>query len=42
MARTKSAMAGLTIGELVARTRCTAEAIRYYEREGVVPRAARA
>lgn len=29
---------GLTIGELAARTGCTAEAIRYYEREGVVPR----
>lgn len=33
---------GLTIGELAARTGCTAEAIRYYEREGVVPRPARA
>lgn len=33
--------AGLTIGELAARTGVTAEAIRYYEREGVVPPAAR-
>lgn len=33
---------GLTIGELAARTGCTAEAIRYYEREGVVPRPTRA
>lgn len=33
---------GLTIGELAARTGCTPEAIRYYEREGVVPRPARA
>jgi DNA-binding transcriptional MerR regulator len=32
----------LTIGELAARTGCTAEAIRYYEREGVVPRPTRA
>jgi len=32
---------GLTIGELAARTGCTPEAIRYYEREGVVPRPAR-
>ena len=28
---------GFTIGRLAARTGCTAEAIRYYEREGVVP-----
>lgn len=28
---------GLSIGELAAQTGCTAEAIRYYEREGVVP-----
>jgi MerR family mercuric resistance operon transcriptional regulator len=33
---------GLTIGELAARSGCTPEAIRYYEREGVVPRPARA
>lgn len=33
---------GITIGELAARTGCTPEAIRYYEREGVVPRPARA
>jgi DNA-binding transcriptional MerR regulator len=33
---------GLTIGQLAERTGCTAEAIRYYEREGVVPRPARA
>jgi DNA-binding transcriptional MerR regulator len=32
---------GLTIGELAARAGVTAEAIRYYEREGVVPEAAR-
>jgi DNA-binding transcriptional MerR regulator len=31
----------LTIGELAARAGVTAEAIRYYEREGVVPAAAR-
>lgn len=31
----------LTIGELAARTGCTAEAIRYYEREGVVPQSVR-
>ncbi|WP_411280454.1 MerR family transcriptional regulator [Gemmatimonas sp.] len=31
----------MSIGELAARTGCTAEAIRYYEREGVVPRPAR-
>jgi DNA-binding transcriptional MerR regulator len=31
----------LTIGELAARSGVTAEAIRYYEREGVVPAAAR-
>lgn len=37
-----SASAGrLTIGELAAQTGCTAEAIRYYEREGVVPRPTR-
>lgn len=35
-------MAGLSIGELAERTGCTAESIRYYEREGVVPRPARA
>ena len=33
---------GLTIGGLAARTGVTPEAIRYYEREGVVPPAARA
>ncbi len=33
---------GFTIGEVAARTGCTAEAIRYYEREGVVPSPARA
>ena len=33
--------AGMSIGELAERTGCTAEAIRYYEREGVVPRPAR-
>lgn len=32
---------GLSIGELAARSGCTAEAIRYYEREGVVPQPAR-
>jgi len=32
----------LSIGDLAERTGCTAEAIRYYEREGVVPRPARA
>lgn len=32
----------VTIGELAARTGCTPEAIRYYERAGVVPRPARA
>ena len=32
----------LTIGELAARAGVTPEAIRYYEREGVVPPAARA
>ena len=31
----------LTIGELAERTGVTAEAIRYYEREGVIPRASR-
>ena len=31
----------LTIGELATHTGVTAETIRYYEREGVVPRAAR-
>ena len=34
-------MEGLTIGELAARAGVTPEAIRYYEREGVVPPAAR-
>lgn len=34
--------AGLTIGEVAARTGCTPEAIRYYEREGVVPAPTRA
>jgi DNA-binding transcriptional MerR regulator len=37
----KGATGGLSIGELAERTGCTAEAIRYYEREGVVPRPAR-
>jgi DNA-binding transcriptional MerR regulator len=32
---------GLSIGELAARAGVTAEAVRYYEREGVVPRATR-
>ena len=32
---------GLRIGELAAQAGVTAEAVRYYEREGVVPRAAR-
>ena len=32
---------GLAIGELAARTGLTAEAIRYYEREGVIPAAVR-
>ena len=32
----------LTISDLAARTGCTAEAIRYYEREGVVQRPTRA
>lgn len=32
---------GLTIGELASQTGVTPEAIRYYEREGVVPEAAR-
>ncbi len=40
--RTHAVPGGLSIGELAARTGCTAEAIRYYEREGVVPRPARA
>ena len=31
----------LTIGELAERTGVTAEAIRYYEREGVIPQASR-
>jgi DNA-binding transcriptional MerR regulator len=31
----------LTIGELATRSGVTAEAVRYYEREGVVPRASR-
>lgn len=32
----------LSIGEVAVQTGCTAEAIRYYEREGVVPRPPRA
>ncbi|MEO7361350.1 MAG: helix-turn-helix domain-containing protein [Gemmatimonadaceae bacterium] len=36
-----SPQSGLTIGELASRTGCTAEAIRYYEREGVVPKSVR-
>ena len=32
---------GLSIGELAARAGVTAEAVRYYEREGVVPPAVR-
>lgn len=38
----RAGIAGLSIGQLAARTGCTAEAIRYYEREGVIPRPARA
>jgi DNA-binding transcriptional MerR regulator len=38
---TESTPAPLTIGELAHRTGVSAEAIRYYEREGVVPVAAR-
>jgi DNA-binding transcriptional MerR regulator len=38
---TTSATESLTIGELALRTGVSAETIRYYEREGVVPRAAR-
>lgn len=34
-------VAGLTIGRLAASTGVTAEAIRYYEREGIVPTATR-
>ena len=44
MARTASRSldeARITIGELAARSGVTAEAIRYYEREGVIPRATR-
>jgi DNA-binding transcriptional MerR regulator len=40
-ARETAASTELTIGELAARAGVTAEAIRYYEREGVVPAAAR-
>jgi DNA-binding transcriptional MerR regulator len=36
-----SAQSGLSIGQLASRTGCTAEAIRYYEREGIVPKAVR-
>ena len=36
-----SSASGLTIGELAARTGVTPEAIRFYEREGVIPAAAR-
>ncbi|MDZ7630195.1 MAG: helix-turn-helix domain-containing protein [Gemmatimonadaceae bacterium] len=42
MTQGERAPGGLSIGELAARTGCTPEAIRYYEREGVVPRPARA
>lgn len=43
MATAPTTTAGdLTIGVLAARTGCTAEAIRYYEREGVLPRPVRA
>ncbi len=42
MTRAGRTTGGLTIGELASRTGCTPEAIRYYEREGVVPRPARA
>lgn len=38
MADGESGSTELSIGEVAARTGCTAEAIRYYEREGVVPR----
>ena len=41
MTKAEGATGGLTIGELAARTGCTPEAIRYYEREGVVPLPAR-
>lgn len=37
----RAADATLTIGELAARTGVTAETIRYYEREGVIPPAER-
>ena len=36
-----SLRSGLTIGELAARTGVTREAIRYYEKEGIIPPAAR-
>lgn len=36
-----AAPVSLTIGDLAARSGVTAEAIRYYEREGVIPRARR-
>ena len=39
--RDAPADAPLTIGELAARTGVTAETIRYYEREGVIPPAER-
>jgi DNA-binding transcriptional MerR regulator len=38
---TRSMPAALTIGELATQAGVSAEAIRYYEREGVVPAAAR-
>ncbi len=34
-------MTGLKIGELASRTGCQIETIRYYEREGLVPKPAR-
>ncbi len=37
MSDKKRGLADLSIGEVAAQTGCTAEAIRYYEREGVVP-----
>lgn len=42
VARGAPAAVGLTIGQVAQRTGCTAEAIRFYEREGVLPRPARA
>jgi DNA-binding transcriptional MerR regulator len=37
MASRSSSTADFTIGELAAQAGCTAEAVRFYEREGVLP-----